>query len=89
MAGVGNGEGAKDKGVAILDYALGNRPSTGVGGSGRPAVSPTRPAPVGSRRGVIPKKARDHSAEDQNCGVKALPGPRQQSSMHRSRMRAR
>src|SRR5260370_12613767 len=44
----------KDKGVAILDYALGNRPSTG-GGSGRPAVSPTRPAPVGSchRRGAV------------------------------------
>jgi hypothetical protein len=24
-------KGAKDKGVAILDYALGNRPSTGLG----------------------------------------------------------
>ncbi len=30
-----------DKGVAILDYALDDRPSTGKGGSGRPAISPT------------------------------------------------
>jgi hypothetical protein len=30
-----------DKGVAIFDYALDNRPSTGRG-NGRPAVSPTR-----------------------------------------------
>jgi hypothetical protein len=30
-----------DKGVAIFDYALDNRPSTGRG-NGRPAVFPTR-----------------------------------------------
>src|SRR5712671_2498376 len=39
----------KDKGVAILDYALGNRPSTGGEVGGR--LCPTRPAPVGSSGG--------------------------------------
>ena len=39
-----------DKGVAILDYALDDRPSTGKGGSGRPAISPTCQGSIGSRR---------------------------------------
>ena len=34
------------QGVAILDYALDNRPSTGLGKGGRPAVSPTRQASI-------------------------------------------
>jgi len=50
-------EGRKDKGVAVVDYALDNRPSTG--GSGRSAVSTTRHAPVGSchRRGAVEAEA--------------------------------
>ncbi len=39
-----------DKGVAILDYALDDRPSTGKGGSGRPAISPTCQGSIGSWR---------------------------------------
>jgi hypothetical protein len=39
-----------DKGVAILDYALDDRPSTGKGGSGRSAISPTCQGSIGSWR---------------------------------------
>jgi hypothetical protein len=36
-----------DEGVAIVDYALDNRPSTGLGEGGRPAaVAPTRQASI-------------------------------------------
>src|SRR5205807_9450420 len=52
------GEHRKDKGVAILDYALGNRPSTGGEVGGR-LCPPTRPAPVGSRRGGNPESRTD------------------------------
>jgi hypothetical protein len=44
----GRRRGRKDKGAAILDYALDNRPSTMGEGNGRPAVSPTPEAPIGS-----------------------------------------
>ena len=71
-ASAAGGEHRKDKGVAILDYALGNRPSTG--GGGRPAVPPTRPAPVGSRRGGNPESFRPIAARPQPATKKAPAG---------------
>jgi len=44
----GGGEHRKDKGVAILDYALGNRPSTGRGEVGG------RLCPQRARRQLVP-----------------------------------
>jgi hypothetical protein len=68
----------KDKGVALFDYALGNRPSTGRG-NGRPAFSPTHHAPIGSCR----TRAKSWLAEAGNakgrtsgvCSAEVLPSP--------------
>jgi len=51
-----------DKGVAILDYALDDRPSTGKGGSGRPAISPTYQGSIGSWRTDRRKGIGGHDA---------------------------
>jgi hypothetical protein len=44
----------KDKGVAILDYALGNRPSTGVGGAWAAGCGQR------ARRSLVPAQSRSH-----------------------------
>ena len=56
----GRGEHRKDKGVAILDYALGNRPSTG--GRWAAGCAPNAPGaswfPSWRQSGVIPPYSR-------------------------------
>jgi hypothetical protein len=60
-ASAAGGEHRKDKGVAILDYALGNRPSTG-GGRWAAGCAPNAPGaswfPSWRQSGVIPPYSR-------------------------------